>query len=181
MANEDDDVADLVSLAQSGDQNAVALLIRRYHRHVYQTAFAVLRSRQDAEEVTQEAFIHMYSKLSQLREARAFVSWLTTLTTRLSIDLSRRNKRRTTDSFDEIDENKLGRASDPLTRAILDEALGRLTPIHRAVLLLRERDGYEYAEIAKMLKIPIGTVKSRLANARLALTRTLDAKEEKMP
>lgn len=169
LNSKDELVEDLVRLAQSGDQSAVSRLIQAYHRHVYQTAWNILRSKHDAEEVAQDTFIHMYRKIQTLHEPRAFHSWLTTITTRLAIDLARRNKRRYADPLETIENTRLSHESDPAAQAMIEEALNRLSPSHRAVLLLRERDGYEYAEIAQILQVPIGTVKSRLAYARQAL------------
>lgn len=169
MQSEDDSLASLVRLAITGDEGALTELITRYHRHVYQTAFAIVRSRPDAEEVTQDTFFRMYRKVSTLQDEHAFHAWLTTTTTHLAIDHARRNKKHHNQPLDETKDVLVAKYTDPSARAMLAETLDKLSPQHRAILLLRERDGYEYLEIATILKIPVGTVKSRLANAKKAL------------
>ncbi len=169
MQSEDNSLASLVRLAMRSDEGALAELITRYHRHVYQTAYAIVRSRPDAEEVTQDTFIRMYQKVSSLQDEHAFHAWLTTTTTRLAIDHARRNKKHHNQPLDETKDMLVANHADLSSRAMLEEALDQLSPQHRAILLLRERDGYEYLEIATILKIPIGTVKSRLSNAKKAL------------
>ncbi len=169
LQSEDDSLASLVRLAKVGDEGALTKLILRYHRHVYQTAYAIVRSRLDAEEITQDTFIRMYRKVSTLEDEHAFHAWLTTTTTRLAIDHARRNKKHYNLPLDETKDLLMANHTDLSSHAMLTEALDQLTPQHRAILLLRERDGYEYMEIAAILKIPIGTVKSRLANAKKAL------------
>ena len=173
MQSEENGLAGLVRLAKAGQEDALAELILRFHRHVYQTAYAVLRSRLDAEEVSQDTFLRMYQKLHTLQDEHAFYAWLTTTTTRLAIDHARRTKKHQSQPLEDVPETLAAFSPDPAARTVLSEALDRLSTEHRAILLLRERDGYEYQEIADILKIPIGTVKSRLANAKKSLRMQL--------
>lgn len=171
-------LAGLIRRVQLGDADAFARLVQEYSRHVYQTAYAIVRSRPDAEEVTQDVFIKIYRKLHTLKDPNAFPAWVTTITTRIAIDRFRQVQRRRSDPLETIEDIAQTRA-DPATRPIIEETLDALSPAHRAILLLRERDGYEYAEIADILSIPIGTVKSRLAYAKQAVRKQFGDPDEK--
>lgn len=170
-------LAGLIRRVQLGDADAFSDLVKEYSRHVYQTAYTIVRSRLDAEEVTQDVFIKVHRKLHTLKDSNAFPAWVTTITTRLAIDRVRQVQRRRSDPLETIEDIAQIRA-DPATRPIIEETLDALSPAHRAILLLRERDGYEYAEIAAILSIPIGTVKSRLAYAKQAVRKRFDDREE---
>ncbi|PWI56860.1 RNA polymerase sigma factor [Sulfoacidibacillus thermotolerans] len=162
----------LVRQAQLGDDTAFAALVAARHRQAYQTAYAILHSPRDAEEVTQDAFLKVFRKLHTLKEPSAFSAWLTTIVTRLAIDHMRSQKRHQAEPIENVAEIP-ERENDPTLRTVIEEALAQLSPDHRAILLLRERDGYEYTEIARILGVPIGTVKSRLAYAKQALRKFL--------
>jgi RNA polymerase sigma-70 factor (ECF subfamily) len=164
------DLSSIVRRARHGDEGAFAELVRRFHRHAFQTAWGVLRSREDAEEVVQDAFVRALTRLPDLRDDGAFPGWLTTLVTRLAIDRARAERRRP--QLARHDPPEPWHQPNPLSALMIDEALGELSPEHRAVVLLRERDGYEYEEIAQIVGIPVGTVKSRLSYARQALRKT---------
>lgn len=172
LTGDDELLITLVRQAQLGEESAFAKLVTLRHRHAYQTAYAIVRSSHDAEEVTQDAFIKAFRKLHTLKDPSAFLAWLTTIVTRLAIDHVRTKKRHIAEPIENIADVP-ARAIDPTLRTILEEALDQLTPAHRAILILRERDGYDYAEIARMLNIPIGTVKSRLAYAKQSLRNLL--------
>ena len=172
----DDELSSLVRRAKVGEEDALSELIRRYHRFVFQHAYAVVRSTGDAEEVAQDTFIRMYQKLHTLKESHAISAWLATTTTRIAIDYTRKKRRNATESLEKL-SYRTGIAHDLSAGALVEEALAALTPEHRAILLLREQDGYEYAEIAKLLRIPIGTVKSRLSYAKQAIRSTFHGKD----
>lgn len=111
--------------------------------------------------------------------ADAFPAWLTTITTRLAIDRARIQRRQAVILRADVPEQHWHMSTvDPTHRLVLREALNQLSAEHRAALLLHVRDGYEYQEIAQGLGIPIGTVKSRIANAKRALRAALDDRTE---
>ncbi|OKP66020.1 RNA polymerase subunit sigma-24 [Paenibacillus helianthi] len=163
--------------AKDGNQEAFAELVRRYKGHVYRYAVGMLNSRMDAEDVSQEAFVKAFYSLSGLDNEYAFSSWMMTIVSNLCKDrLKKRNKEQ--DFRDEPDECIADSSvSDPLAKLSVEESLARLSVDHREVILLHDVQGYQYEEIAKLLNVPIGTVKSRLFTARMSLRKEL-AKED---
>jgi RNA polymerase sigma-70 factor (ECF subfamily) len=140
-------------------------------------AYSVLRQRQDAEEVAQEAFARAYRRFSQLRDRDSFRAWLVRMTWRLAIDRWRSDRRRTareqSASRDKPDPTAEGIAAaseraDRLWRAIED-----LPEKLREVIVLSAIQGYDVREVALLLGLPAGTVKSRLFLARKGLAQRL--------
>lgn len=140
----------LVALAQEGNPDAFSLLVERHQTMVYNLALGKTGSPQDAEEVTQTAFLKAWQGLPAFQGKAAFSSWLYRLTVNAAIDLLRQRSRRQ-----------------------LWQAIDALPEIHRTPFLLREMEGYSYREIAKALGLEEGTVKSRLARARVLLRSEL--------
>ncbi|KUO97415.1 RNA polymerase sigma factor [Ferroacidibacillus organovorans] len=172
--NDDPALLKLVEWAMRGEQNAINDLIRASARLAYPVAYGILQNRHDAEDAVSEAMYKVIKNLHRVETSAAYRGWLTTLTSRTAIDLSRRRARR--QAREEVQERlpeTEARYTDASDRLALREALAELSPEHRAILLLRERDGYDYKEISAMLQLPLGTVKSRLAYARKALERQL--------
>ena len=162
----------LVALAQEGNPDAFSLLVERHQTMVYNLALGKTGSPQDAEEVTQTAF----------QGKAAFSSWLYRLTVNAAIDLLRQRSRRPqTLSLDDPDlppvpdpaEDPQAQAEAQERRRQLWQAIDALPEVHRTPFLLREREGYSYREIAKALGLEEGTVKSRLARARVLLRSEL--------
>lgn len=133
----------LVTLAREGDQDAFTRLVERHQKMVYNLALGKTGSHHDAEEVTQTAFFKAWQGLPSFQGKAAFSSWLYRLTVNAAIDLLRQRKKHQ----------------------------GALP--HRIPLLLREIEGLSYREIAQALDLEEGTVKSRLARARLLLRKLL--------
>lgn len=140
----------LVALAQEGNPDAFSLLVERHQTMVYNLALGKTGSPQDAEEVTQTAFLKAWQGLPAFQGKAAFSSWLYRLTVNAAIDLLRQRSRRQ-----------------------LWQAIDALPEVHRTPFLLREMEGYSYREIAKALGLEEGTVKSRLARARVLLRSEL--------
>lgn len=162
----------LVALAQEGNPDAFSLLVERHQTMVYNLALGKTGSPQDAEEVTQTAF----------QGKAAFSSWLYRLTVNAAIDLLRQRSRRPqTLSLDDPDlppvpdpaEDPQAQAEAQERRRQLWQAIDALPEVHRTPFLLREMEGYSYREIAKALGLEEGTVKSRLARARVLLRNEL--------
>ncbi|RIV29211.1 RNA polymerase sigma factor [Alicyclobacillaceae bacterium I2511] len=167
----------LIRAAKRGDTEAFTTLVRNYKHYVYRTAAGVLRPGPDAEDAVQETFVKAFTSLRNLKEERTFPTWLATIAVRTSLNLLQKRKR-----FEAAvrDEDKLYTAAvpDPTGRVDttldLAAALARLSPEHRVILVLRELDGLDYKEIADVLDIPLGTVRSRLHAARLQLRSVWD-------
>lgn len=170
----------LVALAQQGDPEAFAQLVRRHQKMVYNLALGKTGSHHDAEEVTQTAFLNAWQGIRSFQGKAAFSSWLYRLTANAAIDLLRR-RRAPALSLDDPDLPPLadrdpGPEEVSLTaerRRLLWQAIDRLPEAQRAPLVLREMEGLSYREIAQALDLEEGTVKSRLARARLLLRRLL--------
>lgn len=161
----------LIERARSGDEVAFADLVRSYTPYVYRTAFALMHDVMESEDIAQEVFIKLHRSLPQLSEIRAFHSWLTRIITNQCLD--RLKKKISTPVEDSVLDLLFPNVANNWDeRIILEEAMKQLTIEHRTVLLLREWQGYDYNEIAEILGIPLGTVKSRIYLAR-ALLRTL--------
>lgn len=170
----------LVALAQGGDPEAFAQLVRRHQKMVYNLALGKTGSHHDAEEVTQTAFLKAWQGIRSFQGKAAFSSWLYRLTANAAIDLLRR-RRAPALSLDDPDLPPLadrdpGPEETSLAaerRRLLWQAIDRLPEAQRTPLVLREMEGLSYREIAQALDLEEGTVKSRLARARLLLRRLL--------
>lgn len=169
----------LIRLAKQGDAQAFTQLVHNYKQFVWQIALGVLGDWAEAEDVTQEAFVRAYRSLPTLRTEETFPSWLATVTTRLAIDVARRKKghRLPQSAPDEWLEDPVDRYGTIENRLLLTTLLERLSEDERAILILRELEDKSYQEIANVLQIPIGTVRSRLHNARLALKHMISSME----
>jgi RNA polymerase sigma-70 factor (ECF subfamily) len=172
----------LIKEAKNGNQEAFSTLVTKYKGHVFRHAYAVLNNHQDAEDVAQEAFVKAFLSLKKLDNEFAFVSWLTRIVSNLCYDKLKKSKNiKMIDSDEEKQEHLLNNRStrDPADlRLIIREAMQTLTAEHRTVLVLRDIQGYSYEEIADIVNIPLGTVKSRINSARAALKKELSRGDE---
>ena len=140
-------------------------------------AFGVLRNREDAEEVAQDAFARAFRRFHQLRDREAFRAWLTRMTWRLAIDRWRSDRRRTAreqatvTDHDSIDTEQL--VVDRERSHAVWQAIDRLPDKLRIVLVLSAIEGHDTREVARLLDIPEGTVKSRMFVARKTLAEQL--------
>jgi RNA polymerase sigma-70 factor, ECF subfamily len=186
---QDGDEAELIERAARGDSQAFGQLVERYQRRVVGVAMAVVHNQDDAIELAQETFIRAYENLSKFESRSSFSTWLYRIAANLSIDFRRREGRhvvlRGEDADNEFNRiptdqgDSFKEASRTELSARLREALGELTPEHRAVILLREVEGLSYDEISDVLQCPRGTVMSRLHYARGRLRGILkDLSEE---
>ncbi|HEX5102641.1 MAG TPA: sigma-70 family RNA polymerase sigma factor [Pirellulaceae bacterium] len=172
-----------IEAARRGDPTAFGQLVRKYQDRLVTALLYVCGSHDEAEDVAQEAFVHAYVKLASFEGASAFYTWLYRIA--INAAISRRRRRREEESVEE-QRDRLGRepqdggegAEERLLReeraVLVRRALGRLSDEHRAILVLREVDGCDYEQIAAILDVPVGTVRSRLHRARLHLKEQLD-------
>jgi RNA polymerase sigma-70 factor (ECF subfamily) len=179
---EADDLS-LVRMARAGDDRAFQALVVRYQRKVYAVALGIVRDTDTAWDVAQEAFVRAHGHLADLEGEEAFAKWLFRITSHLSIDSVRRERRSLKDSLDDVAESELNSGGegilstplglDPSDNALrrelagrMEAALSELPEIHREILVLRELEGLSYEELAERLGIQKGTVMSRLFHAR---------------
>ena len=182
----------LVRRCISGDAVAWDEIVQRYHRRIYNICYRFAGTSDDAQDLTQEVFIRMYRTLNSYDVGRgAFMTWVTTLTRNLLVDHFRKTKHdRLTDSLDATasdhpDAMPLseripddGPAPDSgvqsrETRDAVHQALQKLSPELREAVILRDLQDMDYREIAMVLKVPEGTVKSRINRGRAELARLL--------
>ena len=185
-------VAMLVLRCIAGDVVAWEEIVQRYNRRIYNICYRFAGSSDDAQDLTQEVFIKMFRTLSSYDVERgAFMTWVTTITRNLLVDHFRKSKQdRVTDSLDATasdheDAMPLGdRIPDggPApdsgvqsreTKETVHEALQKLSPELREAVILRDLQDMDYREIATVLKVPEGTVKSRINRGRAELARLL--------
>ncbi len=183
------DEQDLIEAAKRGDLAAFNQLVLMYQGQAYNVAYRLLGDPDAAADATQDAFLKAYQRLHQLRGG-SFRAWLLRIVTNTCYDMLRKQKRRPTQSLepqsDEEESDRLPRwqsdAESPedivLRREIhwaVQEGLATLSPEHRAIVVLSDIEGLSYEEIAQVLNIPLGTVKSRLSRARARLRDYLRA------
>ena len=164
-----------------GDMRAFEELYNRYHRRVYSLCLRMTNNVAEAEDLTQEIFIHIYHKIGSFRGESTIMTWLHRVTVNRVLMHFRRNKvrRESVTDDDALPEPKL-KASETLSsqilevdRVALNKAIAQLPPGYRAVFILHDIEGYEHTEIARMNKIAVGTSKSQLHKARLKLRELL--------
>jgi RNA polymerase sigma-70 factor (ECF subfamily) len=188
--------AQLVTLAKAGELSAFEALVHRHERAAYSLARRMLQNEQDAEDVTQQAFLGALEHLAGFREEASFKTWLLRITTHAALKVIRKRKGLDTVSLEEATEVSENLDSIPHpeyiadwrqspeqlverneTRRLLDEALALLDEKHRLVFLLRDVEGMSVKETADALGLGESNAKVRLLRARLQLrehlTRTL--------
>ncbi len=177
----------LVKAAQKGDTVAFEELVARHRDKIYARAFSMLRNEDDAVDVSQEAWIKSWQRLTQFQGDSSFATWMTRITINLALDQLRRQKRVRSDSLEHLNEEMGGverqmpvvntNPTEGLERGELrikiDKALAQLSYEHRTVLVLHEFEDLEYKVIAKKMQCSIGTVMSRLFYARRKMAALL--------
>ena len=179
---------ELVAKAKVGDSDAFAVLVEQNQNRIYSLALRMVDNPEDAADLAQEAFLSAWRGLEKFQGEAAFSTWLYRLTSNACIDFLRREKRKkAAGSVLSLDDTEEGATldlpdydADPHrqleqeeVRSAIADGLAQLSPEHRKILTLREVSGLSYTEIADVLGVEEGTVKSRIARARLALRKKL--------
>jgi RNA polymerase sigma-70 factor (ECF subfamily) len=163
-----EDIRILLEKAGEGDRNAFRDIVSLYQQKVFLLAFSILRNREDALDVVQETFMRLYQKLDSYEKGRNFQAWLLQIAKNLSIDYYRKHlgKRREMETEKRVEELQLAAddsRSNPESselRTVISRSLERLGERQRLIFLMKHFNGLEYKEIADVLGISVGTVKS---------------------
>jgi RNA polymerase sigma-70 factor (ECF subfamily) len=173
--------ADLVTQARLGDLGAADQLLQRYLRSCRAVALAVTGNEADADDVCQDAFVAAIERLDDCRDPSRFGGWLLQIVRNRARNAIRRRRVRATEPLDPAAPDARYSASAEAERNELRErlqaGLAQLPEAHREVVLLHDLEGWKHEEIAELLGLPSGTVRSHLHHARRRLRRILGEKD----
>jgi RNA polymerase sigma-70 factor, ECF subfamily len=182
---------DLVARAQQGSEKAYRELLGRYQRPVFSLIYRMVRDREQAEDLAQETFVRVFNHIDRYDPAYKFSSWIFKIATNLTIDWMRRKEVATVSidgsryatTPDEIEASTITVASKDETPEELlearelgseiEQAIGRLRPEYRTAILLRHIEDRPYEEIALVMSLPLGTVKTYIHRGRKELQEML--------
>ena len=190
----------LIRQAQQGDLTSFNRLVLTYQSHAFNIAYRIMGEADAAEDATQEAFISAYRNIKRFRGG-SFKSWIFRIVTNACYDELRRRKRRPqtsleqlseySDGFDseatgadlmgEVDQNPERALQSSELAAAIQDCINHLPPEFRAVVVLVDVQGFDYKEASSIVSSPLGTVKSRLARARVNLRDCLQRFRELLP
>lgn len=191
MNNPSPDDKTLAAEAAAGSQRAFRELLQRYERPVFSLIYRMVRDRALAEDLSQEAFIRAFRAIGKYNPSYKFSSWIFKIAHNLTIDHLRRKRidtislqgsrhaltaeaqARTTPIIESGDERPDAYVENMELGSEIEAAIGRLRPHYRTVTLLRHVEGYSYNEIAEIMDLPLGTVKTYIHRARLELQEAL--------
>ncbi len=176
---------ELIARFQQGDNYAFDLLVKRYKEPLLNFVFRFVGEREEAEDIVQETFLRLFKNKHYYREIAKFSTWIYTIAGNLAKTELRRRKRRKLLSISHFmsnekdydipdeDSNPERDTNTVITDKIIQQAIDKLSPKFKQVILLRDVQGFSYEEIAEIVGIPLGTVKSRVNRARLKLQEDL--------
>lgn len=186
------DDGDVIKKVKAGHADAYSKLVEKYQDRVFNTCWRICGHLEDARDLTQDAFLKAYESLGTFRGQSGFYTWLFRIAMNLALSHKRKERWRPTLSLDRqiAGEGSSARTlaqrlqdrSEPTPDAAAQEneltaqvahALVNLNEEHRVVIVLRDVEGFDYHDIGAMLEIPVGTVKSRLYRARMALREVM--------
>ncbi len=176
------EIPELLDRCRANDALAWEALVRRFQGRVYSVALFYLGNQEEARDLAQEVFVRLYQRLERCTNDETFVSWLMQIARNAAIDRLRRIKARPQSVGTPVDEMPGIRSHLPgpeeelqtsRRRALVHQALGKLSALNREVILLKEIQGLSLESIARMLQAPLGTIKSRSSRARVELAREL--------
>jgi RNA polymerase sigma-70 factor (ECF subfamily) len=186
------DDSSLIAQCLAGEASAFGVLVQRYQDRLYNTVYRLVDNPDDAQDVVQEAFLNAYQSLESFKGDALFFTWLYRIAFNTAISMKR--KQRVTLSIDsnpDVEGNPL-EPLDPADDARpgwgmeqaeqerkIHAALARLSAEHRTVLVMKDMEGRKYEDMAEVLEVPIGTIRSRLHRARLELRQILEQDETK--
>jgi RNA polymerase sigma-70 factor (ECF subfamily) len=183
--NED---TELVALAQKGSTNSFNKLVDKYHSRIYSLTYQMTSNREDAEDLTQEIFIKAFEALPRFKGRSSFYTWLYRIGINKTINYRKKRNRNRPISIDALDQDitydevyaELDSKDSPLRhiglnelQVKLNEAMQKLSLKHRTVVVMHDIEGIPHDEIAKIVGVSVGTIRSRLFYARRQLQADL--------
>ena len=184
---------ELLERCRRGDAAAFETLVSAYEQKVLNLAYRMMGNRQDAEDMTQDIFLKVYRSVGNFKENSSFSTWLYRVATNVCLDALRKRKKSQNDVSiqqrgDDDSDYELSIPNDAPSpfemaqrkeaMAALETALKSLSPDQRMAVTLRDIDGLSYEEIARITRSSLGTTKSRINRARLALRKILEDQKE---
>jgi RNA polymerase sigma-70 factor (ECF subfamily) len=176
----------VIERCKKGDREAFSYIVQKYMKPAYYVALGYVGKPEDALDLSQDAFVNAFRHLKRFDSSKSFFPWFYSILKNLCMNHLNRTRRRREDSIDQMIEEE-GQAPIPVETISPEEcvvrkdlgtkigqALQRLRPKEREIIILQHLQDYSYQEIAALLDIPIGTVMSRLYTARRALRRELE-------
>lgn len=177
------EIKEIIGRLKTGDTEAWNMMIDRYSKKVYNLALNFTGSRDDASDITQDIFLKVYTNIDKFQEDRNFNSWILKISKNYCIDYWRKNKSNRQQIeldeslYDEAIHNEVHTPEEFFIKerdvTYLRQKLLLLLPELRSLLIMRDIQNYSYQEIAKLLDIPLGTIKSRINRARLKLAKII--------
>lgn len=185
----------LVQQCQAGDPAALEHLIIKYKDRLYNVILKICRNPDDAAELTQDAFVKILENLGRFQQRSSFYTWSFRIAVNLTLNFCRRRQQLQVDSLDAQTDPDTESAKAALRSYLADSsvpdpaavvqtkehvdliirAINKLSTEHRAIVVLRDIEAMDYAQIAQIMDVELGTVKSRLARARANLRANLEA------
>jgi RNA polymerase sigma-70 factor (ECF subfamily) len=180
--------ADLVRLCQKGDMSAFEQLFHKHHKRIYNVAYRITNSREDAQDLTQDIFLKAYQNMGKFKFKSEFSTWLYRLAVNTCLDEIRRKKPSNVISITDSSSDEALSQTDgytPEDHAIKKDrerqiwkAINTLKEKERAIIVLKDIEGLSYKEIAEVFKCSLGRVKSRLHEARQKLKEALETETD---
>ena len=181
----------LITECLQGRTAAFGELVCRYQDRLFNTVYRLLDNAEDAQDVVQEAFLSAYQSLNSFKGDSLFFTWLYRIAINTAISLKRKQRVAVSISAgyedgrvaEPVDVSEYGQPGHALEKAEeerrIQRALNRLSPEHRAVLIMKDMEGHKYEMMAEVLQVPIGTIRSRLHRARVELREVLEQEERR--
>ncbi len=179
----------LIGECLKGNATAYCALVQRYQERLYHSVYRLVTHADDALDVVQEAFLNAYQNLDSFKGDSLFFTWLYRIAVNTAISMKRKKRLVLSidansnghTAVDPLDPSELSRPGYSLEQVEQEQriqrALSCLSPEHRAVLVMKDMEGQKYEEMAEVLGVPIGTIRSRLHRARLELRDLLEHDE----
>lgn len=181
---------EIIRRVLQGDSDAFGEIVQKYNGLVYSIVLKLVGNPTDAEDLVQEIFVKIYRGLEMYNGEFAMTTWIMKIASNHTIDFLRKKKLKTTSIHDDDEKEQekrprqfrsdLAHPDERLEqkeiRKMLEEAIQKLPPKYREVIILRHKEEKDYTEIARMLNLPLGTVKARIFRAREMLNKILKDK-----